>query len=153
MPSAVRGPSKPTTGRAYLEIEGLTALNRALRDLDPELQKALRRSLREVATKARDRVRAVMPSRSGKARGSVRVGATSTSAYLQSGKAQVPYVPWLDFGGYLRPSGKRRGTQYRDIIRRGRYLYPTLDRMQPEITREVVDSVRTAARRVGLDLD
>jgi hypothetical protein len=136
--------------RPRITVEGVADLNRSLRRADPEMQKALRRSFRGLAVKARDRIRSIVPARSGRARSSVRASATGKSAYVAAGKAAVPYVGWLDFGGTLQPSGKRRGTQVRPVVARGRYLYPTLDRLRPEMIRDAQAAIRHALARAGI---
>lgn len=137
-------------GPGQIYITGLTDLNKALREIDPALQKELRTAFRRIAQKVRDIARARMPVRSGRARTSVRAASTSKGAYVASGKASVPYVAWLDFGGALKPVGQRRNTQMRPVIRGGRYLYPAVAKFTPQAMREAVAAVEKAKARAGL---
>lgn len=133
-----------------VRVEGLAELNRSLRDIDRGLASELRGTFRRLAAKARDGVRSRMPSKTGRARGAVRSSSTSRSSYVASGKSSVPYTPWLDFGGVLRPSGARRNTITRPQVKGGRYLYPTLDQMRPQIEREAIEAIENVKARLGL---
>lgn len=137
--------------RGGVQVEGLVELNRALRDIEPALQKELRGTFRRIGAKVRDKVRASMPSRTGKARSSVRSANSSAGTYIAAGKASVPYVGWLDFGGTLRPSGGRRNTAVRPIVRGGRYLYPAIEDMAPQLQREAVEAIEAVKNQLGLE--
>lgn len=45
----------------------------------------------------------------------------------------APYTGWIEFGGDLKPSGRRRGTIRRPFVKEGRVLFPTAKRMQGEL--------------------
>lgn len=92
-----------------------------------------------------------MPSRSGRARGSVKSGVSGNVAYVQGGKKNIPYYGWLDFGGVLKPTGRRRNTQVRPVLRKGRFLYPTIEEMRPDIERDSVAAFEETKRELGLD--
>lgn len=134
-----------------IKVEGLTEVRKALHDIDPNLQKALRVRFRVIAQKVADRARSKMPSRTGKARSAVRAGATASTAYVATGKASVPYTPWLDFGGVLKPVGKRHNTQVRPRIKDGRYLYPAIHELQPQLENEAAEALNKTAADVGLN--
>lgn len=112
----------PTSGDA-IHVEGLAELRRALGRIDGELPKNLRAKLVPVGQKIANRARQSMPVRSGRAARSVTSGVSGNRAYVQIGKANVPYAAWLDFGGTLRPSGGRHNTIVRRKVQGGRYLY------------------------------
>jgi hypothetical protein len=40
----------------------------------------------------------------------------------------APYAGWIEFGGDLKPTGKRRGTQHRPFVKQGRFLFPAAKR-------------------------
>lgn len=117
--------------------------------IEPNLQKELAGELKDVAETVAVRVRARMPSRTGRARSSVKSGANRTGAYVQEGRKAVPYVPWLDFGGVLKPVGGRHNTIRRDRVKGGRYLYPEINRQQDEVERGAQDAVQSALRKAG----
>ena len=134
-----------------VHVEGLKELRRALGQVDPALQKALRGRLKRIGERVADRARQRMPKRSGRAAGSVKAGASGNNAYVQTGKKSVPYAAWLDFGGTLRPTGKRHNTIERPRIQHGRYLYPAIEEMRPETQRQAVEAFEQAARDAGLN--
>jgi hypothetical protein len=133
-----------------VRVEGLKELRRALGRIDKSLQKSLRGRLKNVGDKVAALARSKMPSRSGKARSSVKAGVSGNNAYVQGGRKSVPYVPWLDYGGTLRPTGRRRGTQHRLVVRKGRYLYPAIDEMRPDIEDGAVKAFEETKRELGL---
>lgn len=139
-----------------VEVVGLTELQRALRDIEPTLKKEFNKELRNIGNKVVTQVRAKMPVKTGRARASVKSGVRNGVAYVQGGKATVPYYPWLDFGGPTRAQGPngpwRNGWKpgRREFIPRGRYLYPTVDEMQPEIEKSAEEAFERTARQLGL---
>lgn len=148
---ASRQPGRNNRDRTgFAEVQGLAELNRALSQIDPQLRKNLNKRMRTIAAKVRDAVRREMPSRSGRARMSVRAGVSVNGAYIVSGKQETPYVPWLDFGGTLRPVGKRRNTQRRPVIHGGRYLYPTIERLAPQTREAARQALEETKNELGL---
>jgi len=145
-----------------LYVSGIAELRRALKKVEPDLLPELRTELKAAAEviAADARRRAPQPGRvtylsthkgtgrvryrthTGTARDSIRVVAGGNSIYVVGGKAKVRYYGWLDFGGYNRKVGRRTNTQYRTIIRRGRYIYPALDA-----------NIQLLADRVGAAVD
>jgi hypothetical protein len=143
------GRSKSSSG--FADVQGLEQLNRALSRIEPQLRKNLNKRMRLIAAKVRDAVRQSMPRRSGKARGAVRAGLSVTGAYVVSGKKEVPYTPWLDFGGTLRQVGGRRNTQHRPAIKGGRYVYPTIERLAPQTREQGRQAIEDTKAELGLD--
>ena len=134
-----------------VEVEGLNKLRNALRDIDPKLQKKLRGRFKVIAEKVAESARATMPHRSGRAAASVRGGASTTTAYVVTGrKSTAPYAAWLDFGGTLKATGGRHNTQVRPRIKGGRYLYPAIKRMRPQLQREAVTAIEETGHGLGL---
>ena len=139
----------PTSGDA-VHVEGLKELRRALGQIDPVLQKNLRSRFKVIGDKVAALARRLMPKRSGRAASSVKSGVSGNVAYVQGGRKTVPYYGYLDFGGTLKPTGKRRGTQERRRIPGGRYLYPAIERMRPQTMREAAEAFDETARELGL---
>jgi hypothetical protein len=133
-----------------VRVEGLKELRRALGRIDKSLQKSLRGRLKNVGDKVAALARSKMPSLSGKARSSVKAGVSGNNAYVQGGRASVRYYGWLDYGGTLKPTGRRRGTQHRPVVRKGRYLYPAIDEMRRDIERGAVEAFEETKRELGL---
>lgn len=133
-----------------VRVEGLRELRRDLGRVDKVLPKKLRGRLKTIGDKVAGIVRGRMPSRSGRARGSVKSGVSGNNAYIQGGRKTVPYFGWLDFGGVLRPTGRRRGTQSRPRLKAGRYIYPAIRQAQPDTQRAAVAAFEETKRDLGL---
>lgn len=131
-------------------IEGLAEFNRGLRKLDKEAPKGLRLALNSVADLLVAETRKQIPHRTGAAAASLKAQSTRTSARVAVGGKKAPYYPWLDFGG----AGRRRGRPaQRTFIREGRYLYPTLGRIRPDIEAALGKALVAVARDAGLEVD
>lgn len=137
------------TGGA-VSVEGLKELRKALGQIDKQLPKNLRVRLKKIGDVVAADARAHMPVKTGRARASVKSGVSGNTAYVQEGKQAVPYVAWLDFGGTLKPTGRRRNTISRPRLPRGRYLYPAIDRNRDRIVTEAVAAFDETARELGL---
>jgi hypothetical protein len=135
---------------AKIEVTGLAALNRGLRAIDKDAPKELRLALNEAADLFADRIRPEVPSLSGAARRSIVARSTRTSARVAVGGKQAGYFPWLDFGGAGRIKGR---PPQREFLREGRYVYPTLRRVRPEIEAQLQESLNAVIRNAGLEVD
>lgn len=142
--------NRPSTGYGEVSVTGLVELQRALKQIDPVLQKKLKGRLKKIGTKVKQRVQSKMPVRSGRARRAVTTGVTNTGAYIKHGNKGAPYTPWLDFGGRLVPVGRRMNTQRRPVLREGRYLYPAIEEMAPVTRAEALAAFEETARELGL---
>lgn len=131
-----------------VEVGGLAQLNRALRAVDKEAPKQLRLVFNSAADLLVDRVKPKIPSVTGAARRSLVARSTRTSARVGVGGRKAPYYPWLDFGGQGRISGR---PSYRPFIREGRYIYPTLRLIRPEIEAELQKGLDAVVANVGLE--
>lgn len=139
-----------TLGGAQVSVEGLAELRRALGQIDRGLQKNLRGRLKVVGDKVAADARSQVPVKTGKARASVKSGVSGNNAYVQEGSRAAPYARWLDFGGVLKPTGRRRNTIVRPVVRGGRYLYPAIRRNQSMIAVEAARAFEDTARELGL---
>lgn len=134
---------------AKISIEGLAEFNRGLRKLDKDAPKGLRLALNEAADLLIDRVRPLIPKRTGAAAKSLKARSTRTSARVSIGGTKAPYYPWLDFGGR---TGRKRSV-IRPFIKEGRYIYPTLRKINPEIQKKLSGALTEVARGAGLEVD
>lgn len=133
-----------------VEVGGLAQLSRALKAVDSEGPKQLRIGLNSVADLLVDRTRPKIPSLTGAARRSLVARSTRTSARVAFGGRKAPYTPWLDFGG----KGKQPGRPApRPFYREGRYVYPTLREIRPQIEKMLQESISAVVRSVGLQED
>jgi hypothetical protein len=133
-----------------IEVGGLAQLSRALKAVDSGAPKQLRLGLNDAANLLVDRTKPKIPSLTGAARRSLVARSTRTSARVAVGGKKAPYFPWLDFGGRGRKAGR---PAQRPFIREGRYVYPTLREIRPQIEQLLQDSISTVIRNAGLKED
>lgn len=132
-----------------IEVEGLAAVNRALRAVDSDAPKGLRLALNSAAEMLVAEVRPKIPSVSGAARRSLVARSTRTSARVGVGGKRAPYYPWLDFGGQGRIKGKPAP---RPFLKEGRYVYPTLREIRPRIEAALQEKLTAVIRDAGLEV-
>lgn len=135
--------------RATLEVEGLAAVQRSLREVGPAAAKGLRLALNEAADLLIAKVTPTIPSLTGAARRSLKARSTGKAVRIAVGGRRAPYYPWLDFGGRTGP----RRSVVRPYIADGRYLYPGLRANRDDIQRLIDRRIREVARDAGLDVD
>ncbi len=135
--------------RAELVVTGLSETRRNLKRVDIELPKQLGKELKAVAEIVVTDAKSRTPVRSGRARDSLRVTGGAT-VYINGGKAAVPYYAWLDFGGNLTAVGGRRNTQIRPFLKRGRLIYPAIDRNKAKVRAAAERAVADARRAADL---
>lgn len=102
-------------------------LRSALRTLSDDIGDLVLSELESIATGVVADARAKVPHRSGAAQASYRTTGTSVSM------GDVPYVPWLEFGGDVG----RKGSVRRRHVRGGRYLYPAITANLADIEKRV----------------
>lgn len=131
-------------------IEGLAEFNRGLRQLDKDAPKGLRLAGNEAADLLITETRPLIPKVSGRAAASLKARSTRTSARVGVGGKKAAYYPWLDFGGQGRIPGRPAP---REFIKEGRYLYPTLRKVRPQIEAKLGQALVAVARGAGLVVD
>ncbi|TDB71816.1 HK97 gp10 family phage protein [Micromonospora sp. 15K316] len=133
-----------------IRIEGLNAINRALRRIDAEAPKGLRLAHNEAANIVVDTARRKMPRRSGRAQAAVKARSTRTATRVSAGSSRAPYVPWLDYGGEGRVKGR---PAYRTFEKGGRYVYPAFHERHGDVQKALEDGLLTVIRAAGLEVD
>lgn len=133
-----------------IAVAGLSQLSRSLKAVDGQAPKRLRIALNEAAELLVTRVRPKIPVVTGAARRSVVARSTRTAARVGVGGRKAPWYPWLDFGGQGRIKGRPAP---RPFIREGRYVYPTLTEIRPEIEQELQRALSAVIRDAGLERD
>ena len=137
----------PTPG---VYVTNLREVRAVLRKIHPDLVPVLRDELKTAAsTTVVPRAQANVPKRSGAAAGSIRATSGGNTIYINAGRAKVPYYGWLDFGGFLTPTGRRFNTQYRPIYPRGRYIYPAIDASGAELAQAAGQAVDRVTSRLN----
>lgn len=133
-----------------VSVEGLRELSAALRKVGPEHAKELRVEFKKIAEIVARDARGRLPVRSGRAAASLRATGDARGAAVIGGRKSVPYYGWLDFGGTLSPSGRRRNTQSRPRLKEGRAIYPAIRANRDELLEASVRSLDNAKRQAGL---
>lgn len=131
-----------------IAIGGLAQLSRGLRAIDAEAPKQLRIAFNDAADLLVTRTRPKIPSKTGAARASLKARSTRTSARIAVGGNKAPYYPWLDFGGAGKRAGRPAG---RPFYSDGRYVYPTLKEIRPEIEAMLQAGISAVINNVGLE--
>lgn len=137
-------------------VEGLAELRRALGQIGGlPLQKKLRARFLAVGEEIVADARQYVPvstkdKKAGHVRDSLRAGVSGNNAYVQGGKASVPYYGWLEYGGVLKPVGGRHNTIKRPRIKGGRYLYPAIGRKRERINEAAAQALEDTGRELGL---
>lgn len=130
-----------------VRITGLRELNAALKRADEDLPKQVRVALNAASEDLVSQTRSRVPKKSGRAARSYKTAATRTAARVRVGGRTARYVPWLEFGGEGRRSGR---PSKRPFIREGRYLYPQLRRMRPQFEKDLIEAIGGVVRSAGL---
>jgi hypothetical protein len=135
-----------------VRVEGLAELRKSLGDIGGKpLQKHFRNRMLKVGESVvAPAIREKIPVKTGRSRASIKAGVSGNKAYVQGGKATVPWFGWLDFGGTLKPVGGRKNTIVRARPKGGRYIYPTIHEKQPQIVEAAADAFDDTARELGL---
>lgn len=137
---------------ARVEIPGLAALKRDLKDLEPDIKRILPQEFKQVAEAVVKDARARIPSRSGAAAAGIVAKGTSTGPSIVE-KRKPGYLRWLDFGsrnpvfGNPRKVGPWHGSGTGP--KSGRFVYPAIAAAQPWIMKAATDAVDQAARKAG----
>lgn len=131
-----------------IHVTGLAEFSRALRKIDGEAPKQLRIAFNGAADLLIQHTVPLIPKRTGAAASSLKAKSTRTSARVSVGGRKAPYYPWLDFGGKTGP----KKSVVRPFFREGRYLYPTLRKIQPLIADQMKSAIVAVAEGVGLEV-
>lgn len=133
-----------------INVEGVTELSKALRRIDPELQKELRKTNREVArgVVVEARVRAGSVGRQqAKAAKSLRAVAGNNYAGVSLGGPGYEFALGAEFGSYrFKQFPPWRGND----SAAGYFLYPTIRDRADEIVETYDDAIRAMIRKAGL---
>jgi hypothetical protein len=168
--------NRPTVGSGRganaIRIDGLTQLQKKMKELPPQVRKDFNREMRAIAGEVVGEVRNAMDasyaateaetgrkSRStGEAQASVKPSLQGGYVSIRAGGSSAPYYPWLDFGGDRRKrsswttSGRvgKQEEHQRPFYREGRWIYPTIARIRPRIYAKAMAAVEKAKGIAGL---
>ena len=85
-----------------VRVEGLAALQKDLRQMQPAAKREVTKALKEGAKVVAAASGPLAARRSGKLAGSFRAGAAGNAAFVRS---RLPYAAVQEFGGVIRPKG------------------------------------------------
>jgi hypothetical protein len=143
-----------------IRVRGLNELVRDMRAVYPELPKIIRETNRAFANRIVPDVQrayeARYPAVSGRGRASIRALAGASRATIAMGGARVPYIVGQEFGSDRYPqfspwTGRAPGSP---VGSRGRFLYPTIRALAPELADEYATEVdRALAQAFGTEAE
>lgn len=137
-----------------VKVEGLKELRKALKDVDPELQKQLRVELKKVAEIVATDARSKAAGFSRRAADTIRATSSGDKVLIRGGESKLAWYGWADFGSRTPVSGNPRsvgpwaGSGAGPA--RGRFIYAALDDKFDEVVQAVDDAVNEATRKAGL---
>lgn len=132
-----------------IQIDGLAAFSRALRQIDADAPKELRLIGNTAADVVAGRARSRVARQSGRAQRSIKASSTRTLSRVKGGGPRQPYYPWLDFGGRV---GRKRSVKRR-FIKSGRYIYPSYAAKRSFIQAQLTIGMTKLAERQGWKVD
>lgn len=140
-----------------IRVVGLTALRKALKEVDASTGPALRKALNKAAQVVVDDAKRRAPVDKGNLRGSIRVSSTQSAARISEGGKNVQYAGFIDFGGstgrHHRPRIAYSGVIRRPFIKGGRIMYPAYAAKREEVLSIVQAGIVEVVRGSGLDVD
>ncbi len=133
-----------------VKITGLKEFQEAVRKLGYEAAKDIAEAVGAeasslVVTRVKPKI-PLGPGLGGHARNSVKAVKKGILYEVQAGGPNFPYYPWLDFGGRV---GKKQSVRRR-FIKEGRYVWSTMNDLQPEIQEIMVKYLTDTLREAGL---
>lgn len=128
-----------------IEIDGLAAFNRALRQIDKDAPKQLRLIGNEAAKLVAGGAQTRVARQSGRAQRSIKASSTRTLSRVKGGGPKQSYYPWLEFGGRV---GRKRSIQRR-FVKSGRYIYPSYAEKKPAVQEKLTVGMRDLAAQQG----
>lgn len=133
-----------------VQVSGLNELNRALKQLGPELQKELKETNLEVAQIVADDARGIAVSLGGvaaKTAPSIQAKGYTTSAGVGFGGSGYPFAMGAEFGSYRFKQFKPWRGNGSDA---GYFVYPAIRQDADRITSEYTEAIDDLMRKVGL---
>lgn len=133
---------------AYIRVEGLDELKRALRQIEnPDQLDALKRVFKQGADQVRDEAKLRANFFSFRVADSIRSGASvgRLVAWVAGGKGRLMFYGWADFGsrrprkGNPRSKGPWAGSG--PGPKEGRFLYPALRSEGPAVASQIEDRI------------
>jgi hypothetical protein len=137
---------------AEIRIHGVRELTKAFKQIDREYGKQVQRGMKAIGQQLLARIQERVPGGAG---GGLKVRSSQRGFGITfpAGEATGTYdfYPWLDFGGSVG-KGHQVGVPWsgsvrRDLVKGGRYVYPTIADEREAIGEAVVDTLMDLAHR------
>jgi hypothetical protein len=132
-----------------VRITGLREVRAALKAVEATAPKDLSKGFKEIAAMVARRIAGKVPARTGRAASSIKPRGTTGGGAIAFGGPRAPHYPWLDFGGSTKVPGAGRRVQ-RDVVKGGRYVYPTIADSSDEIADKADDLIKRVTAKYGL---
>lgn len=135
------------TGPA-VQIEGLSAFRRALKEVSPDAEKEFVRTIRTYATRARDRARSRTPVQTGALRKSIKHSVTKTQGAVYSNSPYARAHEWGTTGdsrSQVKPNGAPIKIPKSQMVGNAVYFYRTA------LGYELANLVNKTARANGIE--
>lgn len=155
------GTTRVRTG--LIKVDGLSELNRALRDMGPQMQKQLKAASKEIATFVANDARAAAEALGGVAAHvapSIKPSSGALSAGVALGGPAYPMAGGAEFGAGNNKMRSRRTGEYvgfrqfepwrGNSTNAGYFLYPSIRRDVDRIETEYTAAVEAVINRLGL---
>lgn len=113
-------------------------LRAALRECSDEIADLVMSELEMIAKGVAAQAGSRVPHRTGRAQASYQARGTAVTF------GDVPYVPWLEFGGTVGRKNGTRGTVSRPRVKGGRYLYPAINDNLKDVEKRIDDLIELA---------
>lgn len=136
-----------------VQVQGLTELRNALKEVGPESAKAMvkvgREVARDVVSEAKGRAQA-LGGVAAKAAPSLRASAGAKSAGVGLGGPSAPWAPGAEFGGGRRPTTRQFQPWRGNGPGAGYFVYPTIRDNEEQIVESYYDGLADVLREAGL---
>lgn len=132
-----------------VRIAGLIELDRALKELGPDLRAELRQTNRDAAERVAGHAKAAAYSLGGvaaKTAPSIKATASFRSAGVGFGGARAPYGAGAEFGGGRRPTTRQFKPWRGNGSTAGYFVYPTIRRDADQILDDYVDAANAVIK-------
>jgi hypothetical protein len=124
-------------------LVGMRALQRDLARLAADqgsLNRAFAAAGKQAAAPVYAAAKSALPSVSGRLANDLRVTGTKSGASLRMGRSSIRYAGWVEFGGHRKAPHESS----RDYDSRGRFLFPTAQRLAATVPPAYAAALTTA---------
>ncbi len=132
-----------------IDVSGLNRIRSGFQTISDDSSDAAESATSYAANLLVSTTQPKVPYVTGAARRSIVARPSGSLARVTAGGEVAPHYAWLDFGG----RAGRNLAVYRQVVREGRYLYPSLREIDPKIRARSVSVIEQVIRSAGLVAD